>query len=107
MKRHQLIAACLVSLIAVVPARSGELSCCPPPQESFWRRFSPAGGWFPYGGGLVHWWPRHCFPCNGVPDDYCRKKLPRVCWPPYPPYYRFGPPMAPLPVCVPPQLPAH
>lgn len=64
--------------------------CCCPPQGAFLKRLSPAGGWCPYGSGLIHWWPQHCFPCAGAPDDYCRKPLPRVCWPPYPPYYIWG-----------------
>jgi hypothetical protein len=59
-------------------------------QDSLLKRLAPAGGWHPYGGGLLHWWPAHCFPCNGGPDDYCRKPLPSVCWPPYPSYYTWG-----------------
>lgn len=55
-------------------------------------RIGPAGGWCPYGGGLLRWWGPHCFPRCGAPDDYCRKPLPRTCWPPYPPYYFRGPP---------------
>ena len=55
---------------------------------------APQGGLYPYGGGLLNWWPRCCFPCCGVPDDYCRKPLPCVCWPMYPSYYTFGPPDA-------------
>jgi hypothetical protein len=55
------------------------------------KPFGPAGGWHPYGGGLLNWWPRHCFPRCGAPDNYCRKPLPNVCWPPYPPYYIWGP----------------
>jgi hypothetical protein len=50
-------------------------------------RFGPVGGWHPDGCGLVHWWPHQCFPRCGGPDDYCRKPPPRVCWPPYPPFY--------------------
>jgi hypothetical protein len=53
-------------------------------------RLGPAGGWHPYGGGLLHWWNPHCFPRYCSPDDYCRKPPPRVCWPPYPPVYTFG-----------------
>jgi hypothetical protein len=67
-----------------------ETPCCEPAQD-FPARIAPVGGWHPYGGGVLHWWPRHCFPCCGGPDDYCRKKLPPVCWPPYPPYYIYGP----------------
>jgi hypothetical protein len=73
-------------------------SCCQKPAADGWiKQFAPAGGWCPYGGGLLHWWPRHCFPRCGGPDDYCRKKLPRLCWPPYPPYYIWGPPPGPHP----------
>jgi hypothetical protein len=65
----------------------------PEPARTTWlERIPPAGGWFPYGGGLLHWWDPHCFPCCGKPDDYCPKPLPQVCWPPYPPYYSWGPP---------------
>jgi hypothetical protein len=56
------------------------------------QRLHPVGGWDPYGGGLLHWWNRHCFPHDCGPDDYCRKPLPKVCWPPYPPSYTWGPP---------------
>ena len=62
------------------------------PPQRFPHRLQPAGGWNPYGDGLPHWWNPHCFPCQDAPDDYCRKPLPRVCWPPYPPYYIWGPP---------------
>jgi hypothetical protein len=63
-----------------------------PPHRHFLQRLRPVGGWNPYGGGVLHWWNPHCFPCQSAPDDYCRKPLPRVCWPPYPPYYIWGPP---------------
>jgi hypothetical protein len=76
---------------AVLVTASGGLSAEPtgnqPPQEGFFKRFVPAGGWCPDTGGLLHWWNPDCFPrCSG-PDDYCRKPLPRVCWPApaYPP----------------------
>jgi hypothetical protein len=65
-----------------------------PGRPCFLERFHPAGGWCPDGGGLLHWWNPHCFPCGGAPDDYCRKKQPNVCWPPYPPYYIYGTPPA-------------
>ena len=61
-------------------------------RHHFVHRFHPAGGWNPYGGGVFHWWKPHCFPCETAPDDYCRKPLPRVCWPQYPSYYTWGPP---------------
>jgi hypothetical protein len=85
------LVACLLALGAAGPGLCGE----PPGGEwapgSLLQRWHPAGGWEPYGGGLLHWWDPHCFPRCGGPDDYCRKKLPCVCWPPYPPYYIDGP----------------
>jgi hypothetical protein len=92
MRRQAWIGAVLVALLAGDWASGGELPCCEPDQPGFLQRLCPAGGCFPYGGGLLHWWPQHCFPCGGAPDDYCRKPLPKVCWPPYPPYYTWGPP---------------
>lgn len=92
MRRDLRIATLAVLLIAggrklrAEPPRGG------PPQDCFLERLGPAGGWNPYGGGLLHWWPQHCFPRCGAPDDYCRKPLPCVCWPPYPPYYIWAPP---------------
>src|SRR4051794_17708559 len=59
----------------------------PASRASFLQRVGPVGGWFPYGGGLLHWWDPHCFPRWGGPDDYCHKNLPPVCWPPYLPWY--------------------
>jgi hypothetical protein len=91
MRRHLCIGAVLMILVAAARGRGGEPECCPPPQDSFLQRLHPVGGWAPYGGGLLHWWDPHCFPRCGGPDDYCRKPLPRVCWPPsYPPYYTWG-----------------
>jgi hypothetical protein len=92
MRTLQWIGAVLLILIAGGRGMSGESKCCPPEPEGILERFHPGGGWFPYGGGLLHWWPRCCFPCCGGPDDYDRKKLPKVCWPGYPPYYIWGPP---------------
>jgi hypothetical protein len=92
MKLHRWIGAFLLTLIADGRGTGGEPQCCAPPQESFLQRFRPVGGWAPDGGGLLHWWPKRCFPRGGAPDDYCRKSLPRVCWPPYPPFYVWGPP---------------
>jgi hypothetical protein len=63
------------------------------------QRIHPAGGWFPYGGGLLHWWNPDCFPNCGGPDDYCRKSLPNVCRPKYPPFYTYGPPEICGPSC--------
>jgi hypothetical protein len=79
--------AIALSLIASGRALAGDHDTCPPPEARFCKRFRPVGGWHPYGGGLLHWWPRGCFPRCGGPDDYCRKPPPKVCWPPYPPYY--------------------
>jgi hypothetical protein len=62
------------------------------PRPGFWQWLAPTGGWHPYGGGLLHWWNPFCFPRLGGPDDYCRKPLPNVCFPAYPPYYIWGPP---------------
>ncbi len=92
MRRHRWIGAFLLTLIAGGQGMGGEARCCEPVQKGCLQRFHPVGGWHPYGGGLLHWWPRHCFPRCGAADDYCRKPLPRVCWPPYPPYYIGGPP---------------
>lgn len=91
MKRYAWIAAGL-ALLAGSWAYGGNPSCCEPSPKGFLQRFSPVGGWFPDSGGLLHWWPQHCFPCRSAPDDYCRKPLPKICWPPYPPYYIWGPP---------------
>jgi len=52
---------------------------------------APVGGWFRYGGGLLSWWPSCCFPSCGAPDDYCRKPLPNVCWPPYSADFTWAP----------------
>jgi hypothetical protein len=65
--------------------------------QPFLQRFHPVGGWHPDGGGLWHWWNPHCFPRCGGPDDYCRKPPPKVCWPPYPPFYIGVPPQTPHP----------
>ena len=87
--------ALLLTLAACGRGLGGEHDCCLPPQQGLLQRVLPVGGCNPYGGGLLHWWPQHCFPCKGASDDYCRKPLPRVCWPPYPSYYIWGPPEAP------------
>jgi hypothetical protein len=91
MRPHRWIGAFLLTLVAGGQGMSGEPRCCEPAQEGFLQRLHPVGGCDPYGGGLLHWWPPHCFPRCGGPDDYCRKPLPRVCWPPYPPWYTWGP----------------
>ena len=98
MRRTVGLAAILVAWFAVGPARATEPGCCEPPQECFLKRLGPVGGWNP-GGGLLHWWNPHCFPCCGVSDDYCRKPMPNVCWPCYPAYYIWGPPEVCHPPC--------
>ena len=89
-RRPYRVGALLLALLAAGRSAGGP-PCCEP-QGCFLERLRPAGGWHPYGGGLLHWWDPHCFPHCGFPDDYCRKNLPCVCWPPYPPYYIGGPP---------------
>jgi hypothetical protein len=92
MKLHAWLGAAVVLLVAGERGSGGEPSSCPPPQENLLQRFHPVGGWNPDGGGLLHWWNPHCFSRCGAPDYYCRKPLPCVCWPHYPPYYIWGPP---------------
>jgi hypothetical protein len=89
MKLQVWLGAILFVVIAGARGSGGEPACCPPPEPNFLKRFHPVGGWHPDSGGLLRWWPKHCFPCCGGPDDYCRKPLPCVCWPPYPPYYKW------------------
>jgi hypothetical protein len=55
--------------------------------QHWFHNFRPAGGWHPDDGGVFHWWNPNCFPRSCALDDYCRKPIPKVCWPPYPPYY--------------------
>src|SRR5262249_12093922 len=70
-------------LLAIVAARcpAGEPAHAAPCDQYFLERVAPAGGWFPYGGGLLCWWDPDCSPRCGCPDDYHRKRLPCVCWP--------------------------
>jgi len=92
MRRQLWIATLIAVLIAGGRGLRAESPCCEPSGDGFVKRLGPAGGWNRYGGGLLHWWNPCCFPCGGAPDDYCRKPLPRVCWPPYPSYYIWGAP---------------
>jgi hypothetical protein len=48
MRRHGWIAAVLLALVA-----GGR---CVAQEPCGLTRFAPAGGWFPYPGGLLHWW---------------------------------------------------
>jgi hypothetical protein len=91
MRRQAWIGAVLLALTAAGWDSGGEPPSGEPRPAGGMGPLGPAGGWDPY-GGLLHWWPRHCFPCGGAPGDYCRKPLPSVCWPPYPPYYIWAPP---------------
>jgi hypothetical protein len=86
------IGAVAVTLMAGSRGVAWEPQCCEPPQGCLVERMHPVGGWHPDGGGLLHWWPKCCFPRCGAPNDYCRKPPPCVCWPRYPPYYIWGPP---------------
>jgi hypothetical protein len=92
MRSHLTISALVLILIASGRALGGDRGHSEPHHQPFHQRVHPVGGWHPDGGGLWHWWSPHCFPPCGGPDDYCRKPPPRVCWPPYPPYYIWGPP---------------
>jgi hypothetical protein len=78
-----------MAMMGTFGARAGERGVCDPGQSHFLQRVRPEGGWNP-GGGLFHWWNPHCFPQTCAPNDYCRKPPPNVCWPPYPPYYRWA-----------------
>lgn len=98
MKRTLLVALALIALAAVScqAAASGCNGCA---HSNGIDSCAPAGGWFPYGGGILSWWPRgRCFPCCGAPDDYCQKPLPCVCWPPYSADFKYADSG-----CVPPQ----
>jgi hypothetical protein len=91
MRTRNVLAVCLFALFAG-HGRAGEPRCCPPPENTWLNRCRPVGGWCPDCGGLLAWWNPCCFPHCGGPDDYCRKPLPKVCWPPYPPYFVTVPP---------------
>jgi hypothetical protein len=94
--RHALcIGVVLAGLGLAGGAAAGGGECCPPPEPNWLHRLSPVGGWKPDGWGVLGWWNPYCFPCAGTRDDYCRKSLPCACWPPYPPFFTFGPPDAP------------
>ena len=83
--------ALVLTLGACGRAIGGERGYPDPSRPHILQRSHPVGGWHPDGGGLLHWWNPHCFPRCGGPDDYCRKPLPCVCWPPYPPYFIWVP----------------
>src|SRR3954471_21561415 len=81
MGRRAWIGIVLFELLAARGAYGVKPLWCELRPTSLLDRLAPVGGWFPYGGGLLHWWPENCFPRCGGPDDYCRKSLPKVCWP--------------------------
>jgi hypothetical protein len=81
--------AIALALTGTSAANGGEPDVPNPHPSHFLQRIRPDGGWNP-GGGLFHWWNPHCFPQACAPNDYCRKPAPNVCWPPYPPYYRWA-----------------
>jgi hypothetical protein len=92
MRRLAWVAMLIVALVAVGRGPGAEPCCRESSQDCGLTRLGPAGGWDPYGGGLLHWWNPHWFPHSGAPDDYCRKPLPRFGWGPYPPFYIWGRP---------------
>jgi hypothetical protein len=96
MRRYAWIGALLLTLMAHGRGPGQELTPCEPERPCLIGRPAPAGGWFPYGGGLLHWWNPHCFPRCGTPDDYCRKPPPCVCQPCYPSWYLWGAPPEPV-----------
>jgi hypothetical protein len=90
MRSHGTMFALVLSLFTSSRALGGDAERSDPRPQHLFQRVHPVGGWHPYSGGLLHWWNPHCFPRSLGPDDYCRKPPPRVCWPPYPPYYIGG-----------------
>ncbi len=92
MKSQVTIWAIVLPLLTCGQGFGGEEGDSDPHARHFLQRFHPVGGWNPYGGGLLHWWNPHCSPCQAAPDDYCRKPLPRLCWPHYPGHYTWAPP---------------
>jgi hypothetical protein len=86
-KRHLRAWAAVLVILLRGEAIAGDHVSIEPGGWHFFERMSPAGGWHPDAGGLLHWWKPDCFPRCGGLDDYCRKPLPNVCWPPYPYYY--------------------
>jgi hypothetical protein len=80
MKSQVAIWTLVLNFIACGLGKGGEPSYDETTPHHFGQRFRPSGGWHPYGGGL-HWWNPDCFDWHGLPDDYCRKPLPRLCRP--------------------------
>ncbi len=82
MRRRVWISALAVALLAGGQGLRAHQPCCEPRPDCFLKHVAPVGGWQPYGGGLLHWWDPHWFPRCGTADDYDRKPLPKLCWPP-------------------------
>jgi hypothetical protein len=82
--------ALVLTLVASGQATGADRVRSDPGRQHFLERMHPVGGWNPDGGGLLHWWNPDCFPRCGAPDDYCRKPLPKVCWPACRPPVRQG-----------------
>ncbi len=84
-----------VSIAALLLALSGSSGAEPPPRLQRWH---PAGGWNPYGGGVLHWWNRSWYALCGTPDDYGRKPPPPFRGSPCPSctYPGVAPPTSPL-----------
>lgn len=93
MRRHLWLSPLLLALIIADRSQGADppVSLEGATPSGWLQRWHPTGGWNPYGGGLLYWWPSACFPCNCGPDDYHRKPPPQVCWPAYPPYYTTAP----------------
>jgi hypothetical protein len=86
MRPYAWIGTALIGLIAGGWPPGGAPPCCEESRPACClQRLAPAGGWHPYGGGLLRWWDPHWFPRCGSPDDYCRKPLPHIFPPPCPP----------------------
>jgi hypothetical protein len=85
------IAAVLLVPIAGSWARAEDRPVGEAEPSCLLKRVAPVGGWFPYGGGLLHWWDPHWFPCGGSPDLYCHKPLPPFIWHPCTNDYIWGP----------------
>jgi hypothetical protein len=68
----------VLSALLLGAMATGAPPCGKPDSSCAVHQFAPAGGWFPYGGGLLHWWNPQWFPRCGGPDDYDRKCLPHI-----------------------------
>lgn len=89
MKCKTIVLFLLFTIGIVAYTYASEPRECKSCQHGVVARCQPDGGWFPYGGPL-NWWPCCCYPHCGMPDDYCRKPLPCVCWPSYQSFYTWG-----------------